>query len=479
MSQRFALSRRCNQSWEQMKGNDVARFCSHCQKNVHQADHLNGQQVQELVRENGRFCVRYSLNLEPPWAFPKAKTEKGKMVWWKRSGLLLGLSLSALTLSAQTPSASIHGLVRSLSDRKSNQKAHISLVMTNGLRLETNSDPDGRFSLNVKDPGPFRLDVEMKNHEPFSMSGVLREGQDLTVEWIVQREMEIVRMGVAAIAHPATDYVYHYAERRGCPSITNDIQRAALIGDLDLLHDLQERGHDIHETNNFRENALFFALREPEIARYLMDEGVDIQSQSSFGVPLLSYALLTGQPIYLDLLHRGADPNKADNDGRTPMHIAAMGGLKSLIDLVDHGGDVLVNDNQGMGLLHYAAIAPFPIRSDVMTYLINRYSFDINATDQWGETPLMKAALHGSKTSVQILLEAGADIYPRNKWNQNALLLAGFSGEPDVIRLLVQHHADILAVDSEGHAIWDHMSPDLARRVKHALQDVTDIAAQP
>jgi hypothetical protein len=50
----------CDASWEEMEGDDLVRFCRHCQKNVYNLSGMSRREAAEFVRETeGRLCVRF------------------------------------------------------------------------------------------------------------------------------------------------------------------------------------------------------------------------------------------------------------------------------------------------------------------------------------------------------------------------------------------------------------------------------------
>jgi hypothetical protein len=51
----------CHASWEAMSGNDKARFCKSCQKNVFNISMMTRQQAESLIHSReGNLCVRYA-----------------------------------------------------------------------------------------------------------------------------------------------------------------------------------------------------------------------------------------------------------------------------------------------------------------------------------------------------------------------------------------------------------------------------------
>jgi hypothetical protein len=50
----------CQASWDAMEGDDRARFCGQCQKNVYNLSAMTKKEAADLVRnQEGRLCVRY------------------------------------------------------------------------------------------------------------------------------------------------------------------------------------------------------------------------------------------------------------------------------------------------------------------------------------------------------------------------------------------------------------------------------------
>lgn len=50
----------CSADWNAMEGDDQARFCKHCQKNVYNLSAMTEKEAATLVRNTeGRLCVRY------------------------------------------------------------------------------------------------------------------------------------------------------------------------------------------------------------------------------------------------------------------------------------------------------------------------------------------------------------------------------------------------------------------------------------
>jgi ankyrin repeat protein len=89
-----------------------------------------------------------------------------------------------------------------------------------------------------------------------------------------------------------------------------------------------------------------------------------------------------------ELLHRGADVNVRDQDGRTPLFSAVLGGSVGLLGLLlESGADVNARDNDGWTALHFAAQEYEP---EITRILIARGA-DVNAQDEDGASVLWRA----------------------------------------------------------------------------------------
>lgn len=70
-------------------------------------------------------------------------------------------------------------------------------------------------------------------------------------------------------------------------------------------------------------------------------------------------------------------------------------------------------------------------------HLKTRKDYDIEKTDSYGNTPLLKACYLGKTKSVQYLLSYGANIAAINACGQSTLNLAIWSGSSELVALLL------------------------------------------
>ena len=111
--------------------------------------------------------------------------------------------------------------------------------------------------------------------------------------------------------------------------------------------DAYERGYS-HDTALHQ-----YAIKE-ELARYLVAQGLNINTQNAYGrTPLYTHSTV-GAPIVAVLLELGADVNLANNDGCTPLFTAlANARIDTVKLLLEHGADIKHKNQAKQNALEY------------------------------------------------------------------------------------------------------------------------------
>nr|MBO6295302.1 ankyrin repeat domain-containing protein [Schwartzia sp. (in: firmicutes)] len=187
-----------------------------------------------------------------------------------------------------------------------------------------------------------------------------------------------------------------------------------------------------------------------EVARLLIEAGVDVNAKNKYGCTALMLASNPGAVKVL--IDKGADVNAKDNDGRTAlMHVfkkytsseeenerdfiptserALVSAGKIVATLLEHGANVKERDKDGRTALMLAYDA------DIAKMLIEKGA-GINVADNNGNTPLMYAVRNKiitgntywnptacSEMIAKVLVVEGADVNAVNKDGQTALMLS-------------------------------------------------------
>ncbi len=143
----------------------------------------------------------------------------------------------------------------------------------------------------------------------------------------------------------------------------------------------------------------------------------------------------------LDAVAAGADVNRAQPDGTTPLHWAAYRVDRELVAALLDGGaraDV-VNDYGASPLAEAVKVA----QRDIVEMLL-RAGADANAANQDQQTPLMLAARTGSVEVVELLVRHGADVNRRERFrDQSAVMWAAAQGHSGVVDFLIGQGADL------------------------------------
>ena len=165
--------------------------------------------------------------------------------------------------------------------------------------------------------------------------------------------------------------------------------------------------------------------------------GADMLSVDNAGCTSFHHAASMGERELLDfLIHVGAECDKGNKDGDTPLMLAASKGLHNIVLflLAEHRSDKNAVNNNRQTALHKAVLA----ESVETVQILKNYEATVDRRDESvGETPLMYACRKGTQQIVKLLLEAGADILKVNKQGESALFIAAQGGHAEVVTLLL------------------------------------------
>ncbi len=157
------------------------------------------------------------------------------------------------------------------------------------------------------------------------------------------------------------------------------------------------------------------------------------------------------------LAEAGADVNRANKDGITPLYVAAnRGQAKAIIALAEAGADVNRANKDGITPLDRAA---WKGHAEAITVLAEAGA-DVNVARKSGFTPLHWAAGSGHAKAIVALAESGADVNRGDKDGDTPLHVAALEGYAKVIVALAEVGADVNREDKRGetplhHATWN------------------------
>lgn len=115
--------------------------------------------------------------------------------------------------------------------------------------------------------------------------------------------------------------------------------------------------------------------------------------------------------------------------------------FKTISSYAETEGVNFVIDDQGRTMLMHAAMRQ---GFEVLQFLLDLgQATDVDARDYLGLTALMHAARNGNRSSVYLLLAAGADVNIKDNDGETALMLAARSGDRQIVSLLVGQGAAV------------------------------------
>lgn len=170
----------------------------------------------------------------------------------------------------------------------------------------------------------------------------------------------------------------------------------------------------------------------PQMAKWELEEqGV---MPDGYGQALLAACKKNDAKTVALLMTAGADVNKADKDGRTPLHFAAYEGRTEIVKvLIAAGANVnLANEGEHTPLL----LAVYKGHTEIVKLLIAAGA-NVNLANVDGDTPLIAASREGHQTeTVRLLIAAGADVNEADQTGWTPLKEAVFKGHTEIVELL-------------------------------------------
>lgn len=196
-----------------------------------------------------------------------------------------------------------------------------------------------------------------------------------------------------------------------------------------------------------------------EFIEYCLDHDVDINTVDSSGSTLLIKAIMQSQEKIIEfLLSKGADPNIKNNMDKSPLVLACRRIINDEIAerviklLIKYKANI--NDQHGKKLTT-ALIMWSKIQTDItfeqkiIKFLIHAGA-NVNSQDILGKTPLMYSCARDNDpeyierhSTIELLLESGADINLRDNSNRNILSYALHRNDIKTVKLLLSKNIDI------------------------------------
>ncbi len=188
---------------------------------------------------------------------------------------------------------------------------------------------------------------------------------------------------------------------------------------------------ELHKASSNSSNGSFKGM-------LLSSSRATIDPIDTWGRSTLSWAAEWGdQKMIQQLLHRGADPNKADELGKTPLHWAlGHNSLVSLTTLLSAGAAINRKDHYGRTTLMLSV----QLHDDInITRLLLDSGANMTSRDLWGGTVFHYAASADHPRVLTYLLERGGDLNVENYSSHTALEAACSQQSHRALKTLLHH----------------------------------------
>ncbi|KAI1452157.1 hypothetical protein F4805DRAFT_448633 [Annulohypoxylon moriforme] len=233
----------------------------------------------------------------------------------------------------------------------------------------------------------------------------------------------------------------------------NALTAAAYDGTINIIRLLLEAGADVNASEGW---AIQTAAAEGhyDVVLELLNHGADVNAFTTnqnfeSGTALQGACEFGKTEIVSLLLEHGADPNLGGGPDRPPIAAAAMRAEEEIVELlVKAKADLDVisqTDPSGTPLISAAAYMPHS-----SLQLILDAGADINLADNDGDTPLIVAAARGEEEAVSFLLDNGADIMHSNCDGRNAIQTAYAHDNSECLKVLIDRVSILLGALKES-----------------------------
>lgn len=281
---------------------------------------------------------------------------------------------------------------------------------------------------------------------------------------------------------------------------------AVSIGNIDMINLLLENGAEINlsQKDNLSYTPLINAIRNIkgknlEVIKLLIEAGADLEKgDSRGGTPLLHSCIGAHKEVLEYLISKGANVNSVDNDGQTPLHYLCkfalewgggrittiINGIEEVVEnnridehfdifkiLISNGADVNKITNYGFAPLHLAAQK----EGKIFIKPLIEAGAEVNLSNANKYIPLHAAADAGDFKTAYELLKLGADVNSKDKYGFTPLVGAVLSGNISLIHLFMDFGVDREAKVTSPYDIVEtgDRAIDVAR--KKNRQDMVDL----
>ena len=263
---------------------------------------------------------------------------------------------------------------------------------------------------------------------------------------------------------------------------------AARVGDIAAVYDLLQSGAVVDSPDAQDTTALPWAVYrdDAEMAAWLLAAGADVNRANRYGATPLSLACVNGNPAIVEqLLAFGAYPNLLAAGEPPLLTCARTGNVETVELLLAHGANPNITDDwKGQTAVMWAAAedhvavmetllahgADVNTTTQPLTVIEGAFGSGI-ATSKPGQTALLITVQLGHAASTRALLAAGADVSVTSAAGAPLTHVAAGAGHHLLGAELLDHGLDPNVLDKKGQSALHSVVE--ARRLKHQSRRTT------
>lgn len=447
----------CTAEWDSMAGNEQVRFCTHCEKSVHNLSAMTRKDALRLVRDSaGGLCVRFhsapsGRTLHEPATKLHLITRRASKMAAGAFGAAVALGASVL---AQTPSgrqevaavrldtregASLTGTVLGPNGSFVAGARVVIFNSKTGEAKTATTDADGAYHFESLTPGTYTVMFSAEGFEPENGGKVeLQAGAEQRQDSILalpntkpEKTQEIeeaeeaepeeaVGEGASCAANAVEESQPAEEPEEASPEETTELpstgEKVVRVERISVMGAVAVR---------IPENPLVKAVfeRNTAAAKNLITLGADVNvlDKEAGTTALIQAVQHSDAEMVSALLSAGADVNMKDGDGDTALTMLQDGATVALVRTLKAAGAKVNHRNKyGSTPLINAADNDSP---EVLKELLESGA-KVNLKTKAGRTALMEAVQYGLIENVKLLLNAGADVNVKDEDGETALTLA-------------------------------------------------------